>query len=127
MVKLDPSILPPRLVDERRTTRKRTLLGGKVIYGDDNQVRDCTIRDLSETGAKITLPNGECIPTRVYLMDRRTASAYEARVIWIKTPAFGLTFVNAHSLEGDLPLSLQFLKKIWIAYRSPLGSMPDGA
>jgi hypothetical protein len=116
---------PPRVVNQRRALRKRTLLGGKVIFGEDNRVRDCTIRDISETGAKITMGHGECIPTRVYLMDRRAARVYEARVTWIKAPDFGLGFANGYSLEGELPPELQFLKRIWAAFRSPLGSMTD--
>lgn len=114
---------PPRVVDERRASRKRTLLGGKVIYGDDNRVRDCTIRDISETGARIALARGEVIPTRVFLMDRRTASVYEARVTWIKAPDFGLSFVNAYSLERELPHDLRYLTPIWAQFRSPLGNI----
>jgi hypothetical protein len=116
---------PPRVVEGRRTARKRTLLGGKVIYGDDNRVRDCTIRDISETGARIILAKGEIIPTRVFLMDRRSASAYEARVTWIKAPDFGLSFVNAYRLDSELPRELQHLKRVWAGFRSPLGNIVD--
>ena len=108
-------------MDQRGNLRRRTLLGGKVIYGDDNRVRDCTIRDISDKGARIGLAKGECVPTRLYLIDRRTARAYEARVTWIRVPDFGLTFVNGFNLESELPTNLQFLKRIWVMYRSPLG------
>jgi hypothetical protein len=116
---------PPRVVNQRRAMRKRTLLGGKVIFGDDNRMRDCTIRDISETGAKITMAKGECIPTRVFLMDRRTARVYEARVTWIKAPDFGLGFDNVYGLDGELPPELEFLNRIWKGFRSPLGNMTD--
>lgn len=121
MVLQHSALSPPRVVDQRGILRRRTLLGGKVVYGDDNRVRDCTIRDISDKGARIALAKGECVPTRLYLIDRRTARAYEARVTWIKAPDFGLTFVNAYSLESDLPTNLQFLKRVWAMYRSPLG------
>ena len=114
---------PPRVVNDRRALRKRTLLGGRVVYGDDNRVRDCTIRDLSEKGARIALAKGEVIPTRVFLIDKRAATVYEARVTWIKAPDFGLRFVNSYSLEGDMPSGLNFLKPIWASYRSPLGTV----
>ena len=121
MVLPHSALSPPRVVDQRGILRRRTLLGGKVIYGDDNRVRDCTIRDISDKGARIALAKGECVPTRLYLIDRRTARAYEARVTWIKAPDFGLTFVNGYSLESELPTNLHFLKRIWAMYRSPLG------
>jgi hypothetical protein len=120
---IDSAGPPPRVVNGRRAVRKRTLLSGRVVYGEDDRVRDCTIRDLSETGARITLAKGEVIPTRVFLIDKRTATAYEARVTWIKAPDFGLSFVNSYSLDGDMPRELNFLKPIWASYRSPLGTV----
>lgn len=105
--------LPPRVVEGRRTPRKRTLLGGKVIYGEGSFVHDCTIRNLSGKGARVTLAPGECIPTRVFLIDRRVAVAYEAKVTWIKAPDFGLSFVNAFRLDGELPAELDYLKAVW--------------
>ena len=120
---IDSAGPPPRVVNGRRAVRKRTLLSGRVVYGEDDRVRDCTIRDLSETGARITLAKGEIIPTRVFLIDKRTATAYEARVTWIKAPDFGLSFVNSYSLDGDMPRELNFLKPIWASYRSPLGTV----
>jgi hypothetical protein len=124
MVTLNSADLPPRVVNERRSTRKRTLFAGQVVYGDGPSVRDCKIRDLSADGAKITLGHGECVPTRLFLLDRRTATAYEARVSWIKAPDFGLSFVRALSLDGEIPADLQFLKRVWANFRSPLGSTP---
>jgi len=121
----DPADLPPRVVNQRGAPRRRTLFGGKVVYGEDGQhVCDCTIRDLSETGAKIAIAKGACIPTRVYLIDRRTPIAYEAKVSWIKAPDFGLTFLNTHSLEGDVPAELAYLKRLWKKLCVPLGGTP---
>jgi hypothetical protein len=103
------------------------LLAGKVVYGEDNRVRDCTIRDISDKGGRITLGRGECVPTKLYLINRRAAYAYEARVAWINGPNFGLTFVNSYSLESELPAHLRFLNPIWAAFRSPLGNIADGS
>src|SRR3981081_4123396 len=99
MAQPDPADLPPRVVNQRKAPRKRTLLGGKVVFGDGQHVRDCTIRDISETGAKIVMHKGEVIPTRVFLIDRRTPIAYEATVSWIKAPDFALRFLKADSLK----------------------------
>ena len=38
MAQPDSADLPPRVVNQRGAPRKRTLLGGKVIYGDGQQV-----------------------------------------------------------------------------------------
>ncbi|MEA2825558.1 MAG: hypothetical protein QOF03_2040, partial [Alphaproteobacteria bacterium] len=113
MAQPDSADLPPRVVNQRGAPRKRTLLGGKVIYGDGQQVRDCTIRDISETGARIAIAKGEVIPTRVFLIDRRAPIAYEATVSWIKAPEFGLTFLKTHALKGNIPAELDYLKQVW--------------
>src|SRR4030081_405905 len=97
MAQPDPADLPPRVVNQRKATRKRTLLGGKVVFGDGQQVRDCTIRDISETGARIAIAKGEVIPTRVFLIDRRTPIAYEATFLCTKLLVLALTFVKTHS------------------------------
>ncbi|HMI96011.1 MAG TPA: PilZ domain-containing protein [Micropepsaceae bacterium] len=124
MAQPDSADLPPRVVNQRQTSRKRTLLGGKVVYGDGQHVRDCTIRDLSETGARIAIAKGEVIPTRVFLIDRRVPIAYEATVSWIKAPDFGLAFLRVHSLKGDLPPELDYLKRVWSKHCVPLGGTP---
>ena len=108
----------PRLVNDRRSARRRTFLAGKVVYGEGTAL-NCTIRNLSETGAKITLARGDCIPTHVFLIDRRTSTAYEARVRWIKAPDFGLAFTKAYNLEEPLPAELRYLVRIWASFRSP--------
>jgi len=124
MASIDPADLPPRVVNERGVSRKRTLVGGKVIYGDGVFVRDCTIRDITNTGARIALPGGECIPTRIFLIDRRNAVAYEARVCWIKSPLFGLTFLNTYPLDGQVPKDLDYLKTVWRKFCVPIGGTP---
>jgi hypothetical protein len=124
MAQPDSADLPPRVVNQRRALRKRTLLGGKVVFGDGQHVRDCIIRDLSERGAKIAIAKGEVIPTRVFLIDRRTPIAYEATVSWIKAPDFGLTFLKTHSLKGDVPPQLDYLKRLWSKLCVPLGGTP---
>ena len=124
MASTDPTDLPPRVVNDRKAPRKRTLIGGKVIYGDGASVRDCTIRDISDTGARIALKRGDCIPTRVFLIDRRNPIAYEARVCWINAPEFGLVFLNAYPLGATVSKELEYLDAVWRSLSVPLGGTP---
>ena len=39
----------------RKTVRQKTLIGAKVVFNDMMSVFDCTIRDLSEHGARVKL------------------------------------------------------------------------
>jgi len=111
-----PSTLPPRVVNERRAPRRRTLLSGKAVFGE-GQVVDCTIRDLSKTGARIRLAQGDCVPTNLFLLELRSAIAYKARVSWIKAPDFGLEFINAYNLDQALPTELRHVARVWATVR----------
>ena len=106
----NPPELPP-IVEARRTPRKRVILGGKVIYNEGQYTTDCRIRDISEAGARIVLAPGLVIPTRVVLVDTRNAIAYEAEVVWMKPPDFGIRFLTTHAVRGALPPHLQYLKR----------------
>ena len=124
MASPDFADLPPRVVEGRKTRRPRTLWDGKVVYGQDGEsTHYCSIRDFTEKGAKIRLAKGELVPTRLFLLERRSACAFEARVIWIKAPDFGLEFVRGYKLSQPLPADLQFLKRVWDSFRVPLGSI----
>jgi hypothetical protein len=101
--------LPP--IEQRKSLRKRVILGGKVVYNEGAYTLECRIRDISEGGARIVLGPGIVIPTRVVLIDTRNAIAYESEVIWMKASEFGLCFLSIHSVRGDLPPHLRYLKR----------------
>jgi hypothetical protein len=106
----DPDLpeLPP--IEGRKAPRKRVLLGAKIIYNDGSYSVDCRIRDLSDTGARVVLSASSIIPARVVLLDIRNSIAYEAEVVWMKSPEFGLRFLSKHLLRGQLPPQLMYLK-----------------
>jgi hypothetical protein len=106
---------PAAGVDQRKAPRKKVLLTGKVIYGNGVQVFDCTIRDISATGARITLAQGRMIPDAVYLLDMGNRMAYEAAVVSQRAGGFGLKFSKSMKLT-DVPAELRYLKRIWMDY-----------
>jgi hypothetical protein len=48
--------------ERRSAQRHRTLKAGKIILHQGTSVIDCTIRNISATGASITLPNAATVP-----------------------------------------------------------------
>ena len=111
MAEPDEPELPPIVSDERKTARKRVILGAKIVYNEGAYTLDCRIRDMSDGGARIVLGPGLVIPKHVNLIDPRNAIAYECEVMWIKAPEFGLKFMATHSLRGELPVHLRYLKR----------------
>jgi hypothetical protein len=107
------SLQPARGVEQRKAPRKKVLLTGKVIYGGGSYVRDCTIRDISASGARITLTQPQSIPDTVYLLDLVNRMAYEAVVVSQRAGGCGLKFGKTQKL-ADVPPELRFLKRIWL-------------
>ncbi|MEI9885538.1 MAG: PilZ domain-containing protein [Rhizomicrobium sp.] len=101
----------------RLAARKRVLFGGKIVHGDGAFSLDCTIRDLSDAGAKVTLGNRVSIPAEVYFIDQRSGVAHLAQVAWRRTPNFGLKFLTRIDL-ADVPKELGYLARLWNAGKS---------
>ena len=54
--------------DKRSAQRLRVLKQGKILLSNNLSVRDCTVRDLSETGAKLLCPDPGAIPNEFRLV-----------------------------------------------------------
>lgn len=106
--------IKPQGADRRRSPRKRALLTGRVAYGEGAFTLNCTIRDISSTGARIALPKGQTVPNELYLVDVRNGCAYEAEVAWRGTFEVGLIFVARKILVDLADPRLRFLREIWI-------------
>jgi len=107
--------------DGRRAERRRALLGAKLVYGDGAFTTDCVVRDLSTTGARVKLPEGQAVPENVFLVELRSGVAYAARVVWKRHPLIGLAFIEQRDLRtADTPLLL-FMKRLWIEHAERSG------
>lgn len=58
--------------EHRASRRQRVLKSGKIIYANGSIVIDCTIRNISETGAQLKVPTTVAIPDRFEFRDRKS-------------------------------------------------------
>ena len=109
---------PQDPVPERRGAhRGRALLAGKMVYGE-GFTADVTIRDLTATGARITLPGRHIWPRQFDLIVVRDGVAHRARTQWTRYPHAGVAFESSRDLaDAAAPKSLKLL---WAAL-SPRG------
>ena len=112
---------PQNLEEQRRATRLRALLGGKLAFGEGYFTVDCLVRDLSALGARVKLPSGQPVPPRLYFLELRSGAVYEARVVWRRHPEVGLEFTNRCSLEDTDNPDLNILKRLWMESRERSG------
>ena len=103
-------------IEQRKAPRKKVLLTGKIISGAGAHVMDCTIRDLSATGARITLAQGRSVPQDAYLLDMVNRVAYEAVLVSERAGGFGLKFKKTLRLAEINAPELRYLKRIWLEY-----------
>ncbi len=107
---------PAAKPEERREPRQRAYLGGKLVYGDYFSL-DCVVRDINTGGARVQLPEGQAVPDKVFLVDLKSAIAYDAHVAWRRYPMIGLTFDHQHGLAEASTPHLRILKQLWMSSR----------
>jgi hypothetical protein len=106
---------PPRTAgsNERRPkSRKRVLLTGIIASAGGDHSFGCTIRDLSETGARIVLPKGARLPLDFYLINIRDRTAYESRLVRSHGVEAGITFKRTLPLSNLTHPALGFPKAL---------------
>lgn len=106
----DPD-LPP-IADRRPASRNRVLLAGILSYDNGGHSFRCSIRDLSATGARISLPPGFVVPRPVFLIEIRARIAHESQRIWSANKSAGLKFVRTVVLDRLDDPSLAYLKRL---------------
>jgi hypothetical protein len=78
--------------EKRRSPRQRVLKSGKIIYGGGSIVIDCTIRNLSGTGARLQVPTSVAIPDRFEFVEASSGKRWAASVAWRKGDLMGIRF-----------------------------------
>jgi hypothetical protein len=107
----------PASGNRRESQRQRVLVGGLIVTRNGTQSWDCSVRDLSETGAKIRVAPGQVIPEHCYFIQLKDGIAYEANVEWLNVPEIGLKFLNSHQLRNSTDPKYEHLRQLWMGKR----------
>jgi hypothetical protein len=78
--------------EKRKRSRRRVLKEGKIIFADGMRLIDCTIRDLSESGARLLIANSVSVPETFRLFEKSSGMVYPASVAWRQPSAIGVKF-----------------------------------
>jgi hypothetical protein len=77
--------------DEHRIApRRRVLKAGSISFGGG--VIDCTVRNISETGAALEVVTPLSIPDKFTLIVQPDGLSRSCRVVWRKQRRIGVTF-----------------------------------
>ena len=83
--------------ERRKSTRRRTFLGGVLAFQGRYATLNCTIRNLSETGARIAINGSAILPDEFDFTITRNDRAFRARVVWRNTEAAGLALAGVNT------------------------------
>jgi hypothetical protein len=101
---------PPPLAERRPERRKRSLLGGLVVYSEGRHSFVCTIRNMTAKGARIAFANGQSPPSSFVLVNLRDHLVHKAHIIWASATEAGLALEGG--VAGDaLPSDLAYLRR----------------
>jgi hypothetical protein len=79
--------------EQRRHPRRRMLKGGRIIFDDDKCVFTCTVRDLSEGGARLKVEAWRDCPDLVRL-EITDGPTHECRVVRRTEKELGVMFLD---------------------------------
>ncbi len=96
-----PLRLEHMIEHQKRRHRLRALKGGSILFYN-GAAFDCTVRNLSETGARLEVENPVGIPDTFKLTIKSKKLERACRVIWRKAKEIGVRFVGSASTGASL-------------------------
>ena len=97
--------------ERRRTPRRKVLKGVKVVYNNGHCILDCTVANLSESGACLDVPTYVPLPETIIL---RFQDGHEhlAQVVWSTSTRLGVRFLDQPARNPDGELKAALLERI---------------
>ncbi len=80
--------------DKRAARRSKILKGGKIVSMNYNSVVDCSVRDISATGARIRCKSQNAIPDEFQLLVLSDNWIRPVKVMWRHDDEVGLLFTG---------------------------------
>ena len=78
------------IANKRSAERQRMFKAGKIVFNQGASVIDCTVRNVSRTGAMLTVLNAVAVPQEIEL--RWDGKVQLCIVVWRKTDGLGVRF-----------------------------------
>ncbi len=88
-----------RKTENRQAPRRKVLWGARLATLDGSRYLRCLARDISVGGARVDIETQTFADERAWFLDLRNRMAYEARVVWQKSPELGLQFLRGYRFD----------------------------
>lgn len=80
--------------EHRASERRKTLKKGSIVFNKRYSTVDCTVRNVSEHGAMLVVPNNHLIPSDVELNIYPDTRYCPAQVVWRSQESMGVQYTH---------------------------------
>ena len=87
--------------EKRKAPRRRVLKEGKIVFDEGRCVLDCTIRDMSDSGARLLIATTVGVPERFHLFEKSSGLLFPARLAWRQANVLGIEFEGSPTSIHD--------------------------
>lgn len=129
----EPAPNNDRKDEHQRVPRSRVLKGAHAAFNQEFSAIPCTVRDMSETGAKVKFNEGWFVPDRFTLFIEVDGIKVDCERVWFRGTECGVRFVGPVTRTGSYrPQVLKPYEPAEIdapagGFRSPGGQDAPGA
>lgn len=81
-------------VEQRQSNRVRSFLRGEAVHSNGSSRTECTVRDLSDTGARVEIPTSVTLPEYFEIVIPLKNITRRARIVWRHGGEIGILFAN---------------------------------
>jgi hypothetical protein len=81
------------MAERRKHPRARVRKGAKLVLGSESVI-DCVVRNLTNIGARVVVPNTTTLPERFHLTFDGGRTSYPCKVVWRRPNEMGLEFLE---------------------------------
>ncbi len=86
-----------QLSERRESSRIAVKIGATAFVANSNDAIECTILDISETGAKLEMNGVDIIPAHLMLYIPEVDCTFTCEVAWRRENQLGLKFINSQT------------------------------
>ncbi|WP_291827486.1 PilZ domain-containing protein [Bosea sp. (in: a-proteobacteria)] len=101
----------------RQTPRLRSLLGARALFNQKRATLDCVVRNISDGGALIVVPDTVLLPAEFELEIAQRQCCYRAHVRWRTGTHIGVSFESETVPETSSPAETDVAMRLRMAER----------
>ncbi len=80
------------MIERRKYTRYRSLLGARVVFNARNSTMSCTVKNYSEDGALLKFGETPFIPDQIEILLDNRNTLMPAQIVWRGGATVGIAF-----------------------------------